>query len=71
MKKIKLLGVMLITLAFGVVSVKADETLQSRIDASEGKTVIQLDDDYTEDLTIGENKDVVLDLNGHVLTTWI
>ena len=58
MKKVKLLGALLLALTFGVVSVKADETLQSRIDS-------------TEDLVIGENKDITLDLNGHTLTTWI
>lgn len=71
MKKVKLLGVLLLALTFGVVSVKADETLQSRIDSAEGKLTIKLDNDYTEDLVIGENKDITLDLNGHTLTTWI
>ena len=71
MKKVKLFGVLLIALAFSVVGVKAEEeTLQSKIDAADGSLTIKLDKDYTEDLVIGENKNITLDLNGNTLTTW-
>lgn len=69
MKKFKLFGVLLLSLIFGVVGVKADETLQSKIDSADG--TVKLDKDYQEDIVIGAKKNVTLDLNGHTLTGYV
>lgn len=69
MKKVKLFGVLLLSLIFGVVGVKADETLQSKIDSADG--TVKLDKDYQEDIVIGAKKNVTLDLNGHTLTGYV
>ena len=68
MKKIKLFGVMLLALSFGIVGVKADETLQSLVDAAEEEATIKLEKDYAEIVTI-DGKNIVLDMNGHSLVT--
>lgn len=48
-------------------TVNAADTLQSRINA--GETIIVLDQDYTEDITIPSGKNVTINLNGHKLTS--
>lgn len=48
-------------------TVNAADTLQSRINA--GETIIVLDQDYTEDITIPSGKNVRIDLNGKKLTS--
>ena len=61
----------LTVLSFAIVSlslminVKA-ATLQSKIDAGENNIV--LDQNYTEDVTIANGKNVTIDLNGYTLT---
>lgn len=65
-KKILLLIVATFMIAFNV---KADTTLQSIIDTK--KEEIVLDKDYTEDITINENQNLTIDLNGYTLTSTI
>ncbi len=45
------------------------ETLQEAIDASSGSTTIQMLKDVTECVTVGEGKDITLDLGGYTLTS--
>lgn len=58
MKKVKLFGVLLLALTFGVVSVRA-------LDVNENLT---LEEDLTEALVVPEGKTVIIDLNGHNIT---
>ena len=65
MRKLKLLGVMLLALTFGVVNVKAEEkTLQELINAAEDGATIKLTEDHDGSITIN-GKNIVLDLDGH------
>lgn len=59
---------MISSLAVGILFVNADVTIQSKIDSATEKTTIQLDTNYTENITIGEGKDIILDLNGKTLS---
>lgn len=43
-------------------------TLQDAVDAAEGDTTVQLQQDATEDVVIPKDKTITLDLNGHNLT---
>ena len=45
------------------------ETLQEAIDASSGSTTIQMLKDVTECVTVGEGKDIALDLGGYTLAS--
>ena len=62
-------GILLIVMFFSLVCVvNADDvpTLQSKIDS--GEKVIVLDTNYTEDITISENQNLTIDLNGYSIT---
>lgn len=48
--------------------VSADETLQSKIDATQSG-VVTLDKDYTDSITISADKNITINLNGHSITT--
>lgn len=67
-KKIKLFG---IVLAFAIVmipvGINAEDTLQSKISSANSGDTITLDKDYTEDITIEEDQNITIDLNGKSL----
>lgn len=65
-----LMAIICLTSFSGIVRAEiADETLQSKIDASKSGEVISLDKDYTESITIGSDKNITIDLNGHNIIT--
>lgn len=70
MKKIRMLGLFLFALIFGIVGVRAEEvkTIQERIDNSTDSVTIKLDENYTGNIVVGKDKNVTLDLNGFTVT---
>ena len=54
--------------AFAAEGTESANTLQEQINAAAKDATITLDQDYTEDITIPEEKTITLDLNGHKLT---
>ena len=65
-----LIAIICLTSFSGIVKADvASETLQSKIDAAKSGEVISLDKDYTESITIGSDKNITIDLNGHNITT--
>ena len=58
---------MVMTMAPAAFAAEGD-TLQAKIDA-DTSGAIQLEKDYTENIVIGEGKDITLDLNGHTISS--
>ena len=67
MKKIKIMCLFILVFLGGISYVSA-ETIQSRIDAASGSVTIELDDNYTENIKVSGNKNVILDLKGYILS---
>lgn len=69
MKKIQKMLLLIVASFMMITGVNAEETLQSKIDvAGKNKTTITLDKNYTESITINNEQDIILDLNGYTLT---
>ena len=66
MKKIQKMLLLIVATFMMITGVNAAETLQSKIDAGEKNIV--LDSNYTEDITINENQNITIDLNGYTLS---
>ena len=66
MKKIQKMLLLIVATFMMITGVNAAETLQSKIDAGD-KTII-LDSNYNEDITINENQNITIDLNGYTLS---
>jgi len=70
MKRFKLfMGVLIGFLVLGTTAVKAEDTLQDLIDSASNGDTVKLTTNYTESISIEEDKNLTLDLNGYTLTS--
>ena len=67
LKKNLLRNIFVVTIALFVmpIFVNAEDKLQDLIDAAENNSVIKLDKNYNEQITIDSGKKITIDLNGH------